>query len=71
MPQNQLPQAPEVRQTVVRERGRLVSLLAHDTDADVSCLDHVDIIRTITYRKCDLGGVMVPYELDNLFFLLW
>ena len=49
----------------------MLSLEAADTDTDMRCVDHVDIVCSVTDCKSSLRWIAVLDELHNFSFLLW
>ena len=49
----------------------MLSLEAADTDTDMCCVYHVDIVCSVTDRKSSLGWIAVLDELDNFSLLFW
>ena len=49
----------------------MLSLKAADTDANMRCVDHIDIVCSVTDRKSSLGWIAVLDELDDFSLLLW
>ena len=49
----------------------MLPLEAADTDTDMRCVDHVDIVCSVTDRESSLRRVAVLDELDNFSLLLW
>lgn len=51
MPEQESSQEFELPDSEVGKRARLSPLLAHDSNADVGCLNHVDIISAVSNRQ--------------------
>ena len=68
MNEQQTPKHPEFRKRIVTRLNSAHTLLAKQTDSNVSCFDHWNIVRTISNRQSDLVEVGSDYS-DNLGFL--
>ena len=69
MPEHKPPQKLELHDREVGERACLAAFFAHDSYADMSGLDHVNIIRSISNRQCAFLGLDTFDESDKSSFL--
>ena len=65
MPEHEPPQKLELHDREVGERACLAAFFAHDSHADVSSLDHIDIICSIPDRQCAFLGLDAFDESDK------
>mgnify|MGYP001626726200 CR=1 FL=1 len=64
MPEKETAQELELEDGEVGKWASLASLFAHDTDANMGSLDHIDIVSTITDRQSRLVLAMGSNKLD-------
>lgn len=69
VPEQHPAEVPEARDGVVCKRSGLVALFAHETEADMSLLDHVDIVGSVADCSCNFFVSVVLHETDDLGFL--
>ena len=64
MPEKESAQELELVDCEVGKRAGLASLFAHDTDANMSSLNHIDIVGPVTDRQSSLVLAMGSNELN-------
>jgi hypothetical protein len=69
MPEKSSSQVLETRHGVVGESRSLVTFLTHESETDVSRLNHVNIVSTITNSSSDFRLGMFSHEVDYIGFL--
>ena len=69
VPEHHSPQVAESRHRIVSKSSSLVAFLAHEAEANVRLLDHVDVVGAIAYGCCDALVRVVFHEADDFGFL--
>ena len=71
MPKNEASESLELLYAEICEYSGLVAFVAFNANADVSCLDHVDVVASISDCDCECIGLVLLHEFYDLCFLVW